>query len=87
MLSAGARQRHHHPVRCPTRQLAAAHRRQRRIRQARQQLQPPADPAHVAAASSRHVVLGQALPLHQFAQQQGLLDAGEWTILRARQHT
>ena len=31
-------------------------------------------------------MLRQILPLHQFAQQQGLLDAGERTILRARQH-
>jgi hypothetical protein len=31
-------------------------------------------------------VLRQALVGHQRAQQQGLLDAGERTILRARQH-
>jgi len=31
-LGVGARQRHHHPIGCPVRQLAAAHRRQRRIR-------------------------------------------------------
>src|SRR5271166_3531256 len=42
MLGAGARQRCDYPVSGPTRQSAAAHRRQRRVGQARQQLQPPA---------------------------------------------
>ena len=62
MLGVGARQRHHDPVGRPARQLAAAHRRQRRIGQSRQQVQAPADPAHVAAAPLRHVVLRQPCP-------------------------
>ena len=66
--------------------LAAAHRRQRRIGQSRQQLQPPADPAHVATAPSRHFVPRQSVLGHQCAQQQRFLDAGERTIPRPRQH-
>ena len=85
MLGVGARQRRHDPVGHPARQCAAAHRRQRRIRQTRQQVQAPADPAHIPAAPLCHRVLRQPQPLHQFAQQQGLLDDREPTVLIARQ--
>ena len=82
----GTRQRHHHPGGRPRRQLARTYRRQRRIGQTRQQLQPPADPADVSPAPASQLVLRQALALHQLAQQQRLLNAGERAILRARQH-
>ena len=86
VLGIGARQRRHDPVGRPARQLAGADRRQRRIGQCRQQSQAPADPAHVAPAAARQVVLRQALTLHQLTQQQGFLDAGEPAILCPRQH-
>jgi hypothetical protein len=87
MLSVGARQRHHDPAGRPTRQRAVAHRGQGRIRQSRQQLQAPADPAHVTPTSARQIVLGQSQALHQLAYQQGFFDARQWAILRARQQT
>ena len=68
-----------------TEKMTAAHSRQRGIRQSRQQLQPPADPAHVATAPSRHFVPRQSVLGHQCAQQQRFLDAGERTIPRPRQ--
>ena len=86
MRGVGARQRHHHPGGRPRRQLARTYRRQRRFRKAHQQLQPPADPTHVAPTPAGQLVLRQALALHQLAQQQRFLDAGERTVLRARQH-
>jgi hypothetical protein len=87
MLSIGARQRHHNPGRRPTRQRALAHRQQGRIRQSGQQLQAPADPTHVPSAPAGQIVLRQPQSLHQLAYQQGLFDAGERAILRARQQT
>jgi hypothetical protein len=50
-------------------------------------LQAPADPAHIPPTAAGQIVLRQSQALHQLAYQQGLFDAGERAILRARQQT
>jgi hypothetical protein len=50
-------------------------------------LQAPADPTHVTPAAASQIVLRQSQLLHQLAYQQGLFDAGERTVVRARQQT
>jgi hypothetical protein len=84
MLTVGARQRRYHSACGPTRQPPLAHRGKSGVRQSRKQLQPSADPAHIAPATASDLVLRQSQALHQFADQQCLFDRRERTALSAR---
>ena len=86
MNGIGTRQRHHHPVgrpadSLPVRTAASAASGKPDSSCSRRLTQLTSRPHRRA-----QLLLGQALALHQLAQQQGLLDDGERAILRARQH-